>query len=360
MKTLRLWQGQATAPMFIGWILLAHPTTSLAQTSVSVQWENDAFPEWGDDDYTNGLRVTLDFNETLWWSPFSRRYSNCREQTTTTTAPCRRTTLLFGQNFYTPDDITNPRVEEEERPYAAWLYVGAAARLVDARRQKSLELHLGTTGKYAFGKEVQTGWHELVKADVPQGWGHQVKPVPGLVGVVGAWDDQFRFEKRISGPSKFVGEFIPYYRLTGGNVHVNAAAGFAGRFGYNLSTRWTKKIEPTRSIDSFGSSVVPVMRNPQLQGGRTTSRHWEFSVFGSIEGRAVAWNALLQHDTYTPRELRPIRRGVSDIEVGIALGYKRAHGGFRWVWRSPEYDIGPVSKYGGFFFAWSPIHHRSH
>ena len=67
-------------------------------------------------------------------------------------------------------------------------------------------------------------------------------------------------------------------------------------------------------------------------------------MFGSVESRAVAWNALLQHDTYTPRELRPINRGVTDMEVGLALGYKRAYGGFRWVWRSPEYDIGPWSS----------------
>ena len=269
MEILGLLSRQATAPMVIGCVLLAHPTMSVGQTSVSVQWENDAFPEWGDDDYTNGLQVTLDFNETLWWSPFSRRHSDCRDQTTVTTDPCRRTTLLFGQNFYTPDDITNPKVEEEERPYAAWLYVGAAARLVGSRRQRSLELHVGTTGKYAFGKAVQTGWHKLVKADIPQGWAHQVKPVPGLVGVVGAWDDRFTFQKRTSGSNELAwGELIPYYRLTGGNVHVNAAAGFAGRIGYNLRTRWTKKVEPTRSIDGFGSSAVSVLRSSPVSG------HW--------------------------------------------------------------------------------------
>ena len=43
MKTPRLQQDRAMGAMLIAWILLAHPTMSLAQTSISVQWENDAF-----------------------------------------------------------------------------------------------------------------------------------------------------------------------------------------------------------------------------------------------------------------------------------------------------------------------------
>ena len=339
--------------VFVGLMLLTYPATGLGQTSVSVQLENDAFPEWGDDDYTNGLRVTIDLDKTIWWSPFSNRYRDCRdsENSAVPDKPCRRTTLIFGQNFYSPDDITISDVQESERPYAAWLYVGAAARLVGDRRQRTLELHLGTTGKYAFGKEVQTWWHDLdfIGADIPQGWANQVKPVPGLVGVIGAWDDTLTLDRRTSGSDGFVWvEFRPYYRLTVGNVHLNAAGGASFRLGYNLQRLWARKLEPTRSIATFGSPGFRGQGDLPSQRGRST-RPVEFNVFASVETRAVVWNALLQHETYTQRELRPIKRGVTDLETGIALGYKQISGGFRWVWRSPEYDIGRWSKYGGVF-----------
>ena len=89
---------------------------------------------WGDDDYTNGLQITFDFNETLWWSPFSKHYSDCREPPAFPMAPCRRTTLLVGQNFYTPNDITNPRLRKRKGrtrhgsmlvPQLVWLLRGA-------------------------------------------------------------------------------------------------------------------------------------------------------------------------------------------------------------------------------------------
>jgi hypothetical protein len=58
------------------------------------------------------------------------------------------------------------------------------------------------------------------------------------------------------------------------------------RIGYNLQRRWVDKIAPTLPavVASLQPNVVPRERN------------FEFNVIGALEGRAVAWNALLQHD----------------------------------------------------------------
>ena len=323
---------RAIASVLVYWALLAYPTTGVAKT-LDLSIENDSFFPSGGDDYTSGLRFSRDFNRALWWSPFSSRYEDCHKPNG---LPCRRTTLMVGQNFYTPQNITVSEVQEDERPYSAWLYVAAAARLADVKRLRTVELHLGTTGKAALGEYVQTKWHALNGNSEPQGWEHQVKSVPGGVGFIVIWDDKFAFDCQTADSIRYA-EVVSYYRLTGGNVHTNAVAGATFRLGYNLQRRWTERIEPVRK----NRSGIPHSRNPP---------NWSFYGFFSVEGRAVIWNALLQHDTYTPRELRPINRGVAVVEAGIGGGHKLVYGGFRLVWRSPEFDTGRWSKYGGVFF----------
>jgi hypothetical protein len=50
-------------------LLLVASVTDVTQasaqgTSWTFQSENDAYPSWGDDDYTNGLRLSVDIMET--------------------------------------------------------------------------------------------------------------------------------------------------------------------------------------------------------------------------------------------------------------------------------------------------------
>jgi len=306
----------------------------------TLQWENDAFIRAGDDDdYTNGIRLRVDIARALWWTRLAPGYKNCSEETDQS-KPCLRTTLMFGQNFYTPHDITIDTVQEDERPYAAWLYGGLAARIATLKRLTSVELQIGTTGKWALGEYVQTKVHSLPiireHSPQPKGWAHQVKPVPGLVGIIASWDDKWAFERTTGSPAFVYADAIPSYRLSVGNVHTHAAAGAIVRLGYNLQRRWTEKIGPTL----LAPSTSPA------------GRDFFWNGFLGLEGRAVAWNALLQHETYTPRRLEPIKRGVLDVEAGFAVGYRNLSGGFRWVSRSPEFDGGRTSRFAGPFITW--------
>lgn len=309
----------------------------------TVQWENDVLFR-SDDDYTNGVRVTADFSRALWWKRWRLGHNHCSKEADAS-KPCLRTTLMLGQNFYTPHDITIEEVQENERPYAAWLYAGFAARVARPKRLTSLELQVGTTGKWAFGEDVQSWFHRHTPGHSPQpkGWAHEVKPVPGLLGLVASWDDKFAFERRTTRrPHLVYADAIPYYRVTVGNVHTNAAFGATVRYGYNIQRRWTEKIDPTFLVVSTQPARPPDKPRGFVNG------------FAGFEARVVAWNALLQHDTYTPRRLPSIARSVADVEVGVQAGYGWVSGGFRWVWRSPEFDGGRMSQFNGLFVTVSP------
>ena len=69
--------------------------------------------------------------------------------------------FILGQNIFTPEDITNPNLIVNDRPYAGWLYVGIGL----IKRHNSgriavfdtLELDLGIVGPESFAEDIQTG-----------------------------------------------------------------------------------------------------------------------------------------------------------------------------------------------------------
>jgi len=324
--------------------LTLSPSRASAQSPAwTFLWENDVV-FGSDDDYTNGLRLSADLSKALWWKRWGLGHKDCGEETDAS-KPCLRTTLMFGQNFYTPHDITVTQVLEGERPYAAWLYGGFAGRISRPTRLTSVELQIGTTGKAALGEKVQTWFHSLpgTNSPIPKGWRNQVKPVPGVIGLVATWDDRFALQAKTQGTSPYIyADAIPYYRLTVGNVQTNGVVGTALRLGYNIQGWGTDKIAPT--IRARADAPKP-----------GDERHFILYGFAGVEARAVAWNALLQHETYTPRQPLSISRIVSDVEAGFEIGYRPWSGGFRWVSRSSEFDGGRVSRFGGLFIRWAAI-----
>jgi len=334
----------AVIVLVLGAVFVLAPRTAFAQPpSWTFLWENDV---WfgSDDDYTNGARLSADFSKALGWKRWGLGYKNCGAEADAS-KPCLRTTLMFGQNFYTPHDITVKQVQESERPYAAWLYGGFAGRISRPTRLTSVELQIGTTGKPALGKAVQTWVHSrpFVHAPLPKGWNNQVKPVPGVVGIVASWDDRFALQATTHGDSPYVyADAIPYYRLTVGNVQTHGVVGTALRLGRNIQGWGTEKIAPT--IRARADDSKPKGEHRFILYG-----------FAGLEARAVAWNALLQHETYTPRQLPSISRVISDVEAGFEIGYRPWSGGFRWVSRSAEFEGGRVSRFGGLFIRWAAI-----
>ena len=333
--------------------LLVSPTNSVAQASLQI--ENDAFgPSWGDDDYTNGIRISLGNRYLLGWSPFSRYKEIDKIPYYWRT---KTMTFMIGQNLYTPQNIESTRFQTDDRPYAAWLYAVAAAHLVETKRKRTLELHFGTTGKPALGRIVQTWWHSVVNAPRPNGWEHQVKPV-GL-GVIGIWQDMFAFYCRqtdsISNLLQYpLVVFVPHYRIAVGNVHTAAEVGAILLIGYNLGYKYGYAY-PIVFDTIMPLKIGPTISTTLATTGESTRSNWSCYGFVSIEGRAVAYNALLQHDTYTRtrRKLNPIERKVATLEAGIGARYKRFHVRYQLLLRSPEFHSGRWSRYAGIYINYS-------
>ena len=90
--------------------------------------------------------------------------------------------LSFGQNIYTPEDITQTELIVDDRPYAGVTYFSAGFHSRTIEYLDSLELYIGLVGPNSYAEQVQTWWHELIGSEIPQGWDNQLNNEP-VIGI---------------------------------------------------------------------------------------------------------------------------------------------------------------------------------
>ena len=119
--------------------------------------ENDALAAT-DRNYTQGLQYSrMGDREALpqghaplpkWAGWIFRKLTLCEESDREEGCYWVDSGFLLGQLMYTPENISDPNLIPDDRPYAGWLYAGPAIRLTNKTGSQShrLELNLGVTG----------------------------------------------------------------------------------------------------------------------------------------------------------------------------------------------------------------------
>ncbi|MBK5105915.1 MAG: lipid A deacylase LpxR family protein, partial [Burkholderiales bacterium] len=146
-------------------------------------------------------------------------------------------TFYLGHSMYTPSNIklTADELSPDERPYAAWMYVGFYRELFASDgRYWRYGLDVGCIGPCAQGEQLQTFIHRnITNSPIPQGWSAQIHSEPGVV---------FRYEY-VPGtwlPWSYL-DLTPHFQFGAGNIQVYAGAGVTLRFGKfrsNYLTQW--------------------------------------------------------------------------------------------------------------------------
>ncbi len=234
-----------------------------------LRWENDSVigPYGTDRYYTQGMRLARLYaagEEPEALAVLDRALCNWMSRRTS-----KKSRLdwynehLLGQHLFTPRDISRPIPSQQDRPYAAWLYVGAAldvtqkvegaAEILGNGLFHTFELQLGTTGHAAAGEWVQRNWHDLIHAQEPMGWDYQIPAEPGLqlrYGLkalvidlpesAGDRSDGWAFQQTID------------TTLDVGTVAIDLGLGTTARFGRNLGKTVTQNMHPS----AIGDPVV--------------------------------------------------------------------------------------------------------
>jgi hypothetical protein len=303
------------------------PLTAVAQESrgtFSLYFENDAFVNT-DRYYTNGVKIAWG-SPNLKNSPDKHRLLGLMYSLGNKLSIFRKgdfhhvISISFGQNIYTPDDIKQTDLIEEDRPYAGMAYVGAAFHSKSRLSLSSFEFNLGIVGPHAFSKEIQELIHELTGADHPNGWGNQLKDEIAL-GV--NYDYKLKLLKpRIK--HRFGFDLISHLGGGLGNAYSGISTGAQVRLGWDLP-------------DDFGIVIIRPSGGAYV-GSPFSSRH-KFGVhaFAGLNAHTVLRNALLEGNTFHDSHRVEKNLFTADIMAGIALSINRFKISYTHVYRTKRF-----------------------
>lgn len=289
---------------------------ALSKGVISLTSENDLFGGT-DRNYTNGLRIER-------VGPADRVFPLLREAADLVPGiDLERIKLRQGfalaHSIYTPEDISAPIPDPNDRPYAGWLHVSGTVVASDARTQDALQLNLGVIGPAAGGEFVQSNWHELISGVEPEGWDSQLRNEPGLEVIV----QRLRLFDGPDLPFGLETDYGLHFGAAVGNVRTYGAVGGMARIGFDLAS-------------DFG----PPRIRPALAGagvfapGETLGGY----VFAGIDGRAVARDIFLDGNTFRDSPSVDDRRPlVGDVQAGIALHYQDIQLAFTYVHRTEQF-----------------------
>jgi len=280
--------------------------------------ENDLFSNI-DRHYTHGTRVA-------WLSPerelppWMKRWAD--------RAPLfaedgrNRFSFAFGQDIFTPDDITRSELIRTDRPYAGWLYGAIGVVSDNGTRLDNLELTLGLVGPTSLAKQSQRLVHQIIGADDPKGWGNQLDNEPGIVLT---YERKWRSIVTLGGDG-LATDFTPYAGGAVGNIFTHASVGVVGRIGFDLPADYgPPRVRPSQPGSDF-------FRPSQSLGGY---------LFAGVESRFVARNIFLDGNSFGPSHDVKRKPVVGDFQVGAAVIWGQVRIAYTQVFRTREFDGQP-------------------
>lgn len=306
---------QLTAEQFVA----KRVKESKEQNFISFSYENDLIGGGTDQYYTSGLRATYfnvntDVPEAI--DGIAKEIPTFDINDTTSTY------FSIGQNIYTPEDISIRANQNNDRPWAAWLYGSVGLATLSDNHIDELEFTLGVVGPEALGEQVQKATHRhLTDSDIPRGWSNQLEFEPGIIL---SWQRRW--------PQAFV-QNIGGYRLRAepnvnvslGNVYTYAGTGLSFKFGPNLGT-----------LEDSPPRVRPAM--PGTGFFETPERGWNWHIFAGLDGRAIGRNIFLDGNTFRDSPSIDKKYFVGDASAGVAFTFDQYRLSYSYNMRSKEFD----------------------
>lgn len=318
-------------------------STAAAQSGMGgwrprLRLDNDAYNFWKpparrpDEEYTNGVAATVEnLDAPLWGRLIGRGKPPCTAAVADQAAACMSATVTIGQDIYTPHLDRPPYAFpdwRDERPYAAWLYLGTGGLIISGTTLRTVEVSAGVTGPPALGELSQRVAHFINEryTTKAEGWATQVAFEPGFIAAA----RQSTLAARGEVAGRGIADFVHTSAVAVGNIRTAADLGGRLRVGYNLSHPWDARRWRGR----------PPLETFALLGGRVEYVARDFSLDGALfsGGRSVVRVPL-----------------VREYEVGVGLRMHRLALTWKATTRSREYRTGPAfHAFSSMQASWEP------
>ena len=268
--------------------------------------------------------------------------------------------FFWGQNMYTPVDITVADIQFDDRPYAGWLYAGVKkmSTNLDKNRRLISELYIGIIGPYSFAEETQTFVHKITDSEPPQGWHNQID---SDIGILYTNRYEFQLAAYPRAPKRFYEgrdsidvrkdffEAIPFGEAQVGTIYNNIGAGFTFRLGF--MTPYFQSYNP-------GSVLIPQLEDEEEhKEPKRLPRFFEhvrqIYLFARPQGRAILYNSMMQGGVLNRESVYTIENSdvssfYTQIDYGIGIQYNRVTLAFYQSIRTKEFKFAAEShRWGG-------------
>lgn len=299
--------------------------------SVTLHSENDFYLAGTDRRYTNGFKLSVlstdlrHFGDAPLPGPVqnvARRLDRLIDKNAVS-----KVGFSIGQNIYTPSNIQTTAYQPDDRPYAAWLYLGAAFHnylpefprddgTYRPARLELFELNIGVVGPKALGEWVQNGWHRVIDVAPARGWDNQIRDEVGFNLI---YERKLRYP--LAGSSDgWSADVSPHFGASLGNVATYANAGAEVRLGYRLPAGFSSgMIRATGEIDA-----------PRMQS-------FHFYVFAMTDARAVGRDITLDGNTWRDSPSIDKEPFVADFAGGFSIGLRYVQLTYTQVVRTHEF-----------------------
>jgi len=303
-----------------------------ASNRVSIYEENDSFA-YGpptDANYTQGLLVTVQPDE---YKPCAVADCN-RWQRGIDAGNFLRSGKYdhvdieygVGQQMYTPNQLDIDALQEDDRPYAGWLfgtlkfknaYLNPSERLWQGDSLRSVRYDLGIIGPSSQADSTQKWWHRVCGCTDPT-WAGQLRDEPGFAIRI-AQEDRL-FHQPLGRSWGF--DLLSKLEAGLGNVYTGAEVSGTVRIGFNLPR-------------VFGVySIAPLFDRP-LENSKPDFHAF---VFAQTTARYVARDIFLDGNTFKSSHRVDKRNYVGESAFGVAFGHRKLSASINYVHRSRQFE----------------------
>lgn len=284
----------------------AQDDTVISRSSLRFVYNNDTFT-YTDRYYSHGLRI--DYSNTL-FRKFPTRFI---------LPGLRKSSNTYGfslvQDVFTPTSIERDYFIRGDRPYAAYMYLGAwrSSANADKRFALNTELDAGVIGQWACGHQTQAEFHRMIGDKKPLGWDNQIDNDLVLNYSVLAEKGLLRAGN--------VADVIAIAELNAGTLYDNVSGGGMVRLG--------------KLKEYFAAHTG----------------EWQAWVFAKGSVRAVGYNATLQGGMFSPRPLTALADGELErilytSNAGVVIGWRNLEAEYSHFYLSPEFKTGFPHRWG--------------
>jgi len=285
-----------------------------ADEVLSVKFENDNLASSDDGHFTSGFELNWSFEPAS--DSWTQRLATALPDSLIGSADIAAYRLVH--QIYTPNNITQSELIEDDRPYVGLVYGGISlyedVPMGNWQQATDVHLDIGLAGPSSLADSIQREVHRFTDGDRPSGWDNQL----GDEAILNAAIRRQWWHSTPLGGKQFA--HGPSVSGALGNLYTYAGAGYSVRWGDDAS------------------GIPTLTPNPGSRHHLTGSDGWQWYLFASVDGYYMAQNLTLDGNTFRNSHSVDRKEWVGDVSGGLALAWEDWQVTYAAVARSREFD----------------------